>query len=54
MDWMSESTHRWAAGLLILTRIIYKWLASEAAGVQVVGDAVQLATDRRLSMVRKT
>ena len=43
---MSESTHRLAAGLLVVTRIIYKWLASEAADVQAVGDAVQLATSQ--------
>ena len=46
MDWMGEFTHRLAAGLLLLTRIIYKWLASEAAEVQAVGDAVQLATSQ--------
>ena len=46
MDWLTESTHRLAACLLIVTRIIYKWLASEAADVQAVGDAVQLATSQ--------
>ena len=54
MDWLSECRHRVAISLLVITRIIYKWLAGEAADVRIVGCCVRQAYQRRLSDKRKT